>query len=51
MLRDLKRVPARSDVEPDPARLFRGFKRQVINPDEEDVENDARDYMEILGIR
>lgn len=51
ILRDLKRVPARSDVEPDPARLFRGFKRQVINPDEEDVENDARDYMDILGIR
>lgn len=51
ILRDLKRVPARSDVEPDPARLFRGFKRQVINPDEEDVENDARDYMEILSIR
>lgn len=51
ILRDFKRVPARSDVEPDPARLFRGFKRQVINPDKEDVETDARDYMEILGIR
>lgn len=50
-LRDLKRVPARSDVEPDPSRLFRGFKRQVINPDGEDVENVAREYMQILGIR
>ena len=51
ILRDLKRVPARSDVEPDPARLFRGFKRQVINPDEEDAENDAREYIRILAVR
>jgi iron(III) transport system substrate-binding protein len=51
ILRDLKRVPARSDVEPDPSRLFRGFKRQVISPDEEDTENDAREYMQILGVR
>jgi iron(III) transport system substrate-binding protein len=51
ILRDLKRVPARSDVEPDPPSLFRGFKRQLISPDEEDTENDAREYMQILGVR
>src|SRR4030095_1865275 len=51
ILRDLKRVPARSGVEPDPSRLFSGFKRQVISPDEEDTENDAREYMQILGVR
>lgn len=49
-LRDLKRVPARSDVEPDPPRLFRGFKRQVVSPDEEGLENDAREYMQLLGV-
>lgn len=49
-LRDLKRVPARSDVEPDPPRLLRGFKRQVVSPDEEDTENDAREYIQLLTV-
>ena len=26
--------PSRSDVEPKPARLFRGYKRYVVHPEE-----------------
>jgi ABC-type Fe3+ transport system substrate-binding protein len=31
---DFQRIPARSDVEPKPARLFRGYKRYVVHPEE-----------------
>jgi iron(III) transport system substrate-binding protein len=33
MLRSFQRIPVRTDVEPDPPRLFRGFKRVIENPD------------------
>lgn len=35
-LRELSRIPSRSDVEPDPPRLIRGFKKVV-----QDIENDS----------
>lgn len=31
---DFQRIPARIDVEPKPARLFRGYKRYVVHPEE-----------------
>ena len=31
---DFQRIPSRSDVEPRPARLFRGYKRYVVHPEE-----------------
>ena len=31
---DFQRIPSRSDVEPKPARLFRGYKRYVVHPEE-----------------
>ena len=31
---DFQRIPVRSDVEPKPARLFRGYKRYVVHPEE-----------------
>jgi len=31
---DFQRIPARTDVEPKPARLFRGYKRYVVHPEE-----------------
>ena len=34
MLRGMQRIPVRKDVEPDPPRLFRGFKRVVENPED-----------------
>jgi iron(III) transport system substrate-binding protein len=35
-LRELSRIPSRSDVEPDPPRLIKGFKKVV-----QDIENDT----------
>jgi iron(III) transport system substrate-binding protein len=49
---DFQRIPSRSDVEPKPARLFRGYKRHVVAP--EDYKNhDAvvKLYSEILQTR
>jgi iron(III) transport system substrate-binding protein len=31
---DFQRIPSRSDVEPKPARLFRGYKRYVVHPED-----------------
>jgi len=31
---DFQRIPSRSDVEPKPARLFRGYQRHVVHPEE-----------------
>lgn len=31
---DFQRIPARTDVEPRPARLFRGYKRHVVAPED-----------------
>jgi ABC-type Fe3+ transport system substrate-binding protein len=31
---DFQRIPSRSDVEPKPARLFHGYKRYVVHPEE-----------------
>ena len=33
MLRSFQRIPVRNDVEPDPPRLFRGFKRVIESPE------------------
>jgi len=33
ILRDNQRVPVRKDVEPDPPRLFRGYKRVIMSPE------------------
>jgi len=35
-LRELSRIPSRSDVESDPPRLIKGFKKVV-----QDIENDS----------
>jgi iron(III) transport system substrate-binding protein len=49
---DFQRIPSRSDVEPKPARLFRGYKRYVVHP-EEYKGHDAvvKLYSEILKTR
>jgi iron(III) transport system substrate-binding protein len=49
---DFQRIPARKDVEPKPARLFRGYKRHVVAP--EDYKNHdevVKLYSEILQTR
>ena len=52
MLVGFRRIPVREDVEPDPPRLFRGYKRIVEHP--EDYKNfnaTIKLYQEIFGIR
>jgi iron(III) transport system substrate-binding protein len=52
MLRGMQRIPVRKDVEPDPPRLFRGFKRVVENPDDyKDFEGLVKLYNDIFKLR
>jgi iron(III) transport system substrate-binding protein len=49
-LREMSRIPSREDVDPDPPRLFRGFKKVV-----QDIENDTIDesidlYQKVFGL-
>ncbi len=44
MIRGFNRIPVRKDVDPDPARLSRGFKRFVLQPEQVD------DYEEIVKL-
>ena len=52
MLKGFRRIPVRQDVEPDPPRLFRGYKRVVEHPEE--YKNFAQTvtlYQRIFGLR
>ena len=52
MLVGFRRIPVREDVDPDPPRLFKGYKRIVEHP--EDYKNFAQTiklYQEIFGLR
>jgi iron(III) transport system substrate-binding protein len=52
MLVAFRRIPVREDVEPDPPRLFRGYKRIVEHPEDYKHFNEIiEQYQEILGIR
>ena len=49
---DFQRIPARSDVEPKPARLFRGYKRYVVHPEDmQNLDDTAKLYAQILKTR
>lgn len=49
---DFQRIPARTDVEPKPARLFRGYKRYVVLPEEYKGHDEVtRLYAQILKTR
>ena len=49
---DFQRIPSRSDVEPKPARLFRGYKRYVVHPEEtKNLDETAKLYSQILKTR
>jgi iron(III) transport system substrate-binding protein len=49
---DFQRIPARSDVEPKPARLFRGYKRYVVHPEEyKNHDEVVKLYSQILKTR
>jgi len=52
MLRGFQRIPVRKDVEPDPPRLFRGFKIAVEDPEEyKDFDASVKQYLEIFKLR
>jgi iron(III) transport system substrate-binding protein len=52
MLRGFQRIPVRKDVEPDPPRLFRGFKIAVEAPEDyKDFDASVKQYLEIFKLR
>jgi iron(III) transport system substrate-binding protein len=52
MLRGMQRIPVRKDVEPDPPRLFRGYKRVVESPEDyKDFEGLVKLYNSIFKLR
>jgi len=52
MVRSFHRVPARLGVDPEPPRMFQGFKRHVQDSESlEKAEATAKLYNEIFGIR
>lgn len=52
MLVGFRRVPVREDVEPDPPRLFRGYKRIVEHPEEyKNFSETVKLYQEIFNLR
>lgn len=52
MLVGFRRIPVREDVDADPPRLFKGYKRVVEHPEDyKNFNETVRLYQEILGIR
>ena len=52
MLVGFRRVPVREDVNPDPPRLFKGYKRIVEHPEDyKDFTQTIKLYQEIFGLR
>jgi ABC-type Fe3+ transport system substrate-binding protein len=52
MLRGMQRIPVRKDVEPDPPRLFRGFKYVIENPEDyQDFDVTVKEYLDIFKLR
>jgi iron(III) transport system substrate-binding protein len=52
MLRHFQRIPVRKDVEPDPPRLFRGFKRVLESPEGyKNFDETVKLYLEIFKLR
>ena len=52
ILRSVQRIPVRKDVEPDPPRLFRGYKITVEDPEDyHDFDATVKQYLEIFKLR
>lgn len=52
MLTKFQRVPVRKDVDPDPPRLFKGFKRVIENPEGyKNFKENVKLYQEIFKLR
>jgi iron(III) transport system substrate-binding protein len=52
MLVGFRRIPVREDVDPDPPRLFKGYKRIVEHPEDyKEFAQTIKLYQEIFGLR
>ena len=52
MLKGMQRIPVRKDVDPDPPRLFRGFKYVIENPEDyQDFDATVKQYLDIFKLR
>lgn len=50
-MQKMKRIPLRKDVEPDPARLLRGYKREALRPEGyTDIRGLVKLYGEIFNV-
>jgi ABC-type Fe3+ transport system substrate-binding protein len=49
-LREMSRIPSRSDVDPDPPRLMRGFKRVVQDLENENMAESTKLFQQIFGL-
>ena len=50
MLREQSRIPSREDVEPNPPRLFKGFKKVVQDLENDTMEASVELYNKIFGL-
>ncbi|MBI3060189.1 MAG: extracellular solute-binding protein [Deltaproteobacteria bacterium] len=52
MLSGFQRIPVRKDVDPDPPRLFRGYKRAIESPEGyKDFDGTVKLYLDIFKLR
>jgi iron(III) transport system substrate-binding protein len=49
-LREMSRIPARSDVEADPPRLMKGFKRVIQDVENENMAESTKLFQQIFGL-
>jgi len=49
-LRELSRIPSRSDVEPDPPRLIKGFKKVVQDIENESMAESIKLFQQTFGL-
>ena len=49
-LREMSRIPARSDVDPDPPRLMKGFKRVIQDLENENMPESTKLFQQIFGL-
>jgi iron(III) transport system substrate-binding protein len=49
-LREMSRIPSRSDVEPDPPRLIKGFKKIVQDVENEHINESIKLFQQIFGL-
>jgi ABC-type Fe3+ transport system substrate-binding protein len=49
-LREMNRIPSREDVDPDPPRLFRGFKKVIQDLENDTMEESVELYQKIFNL-